>query len=351
MLGKYYYHQIIRKTIVAFGSLFNNIYIYHKDENGSTASEIKVPISYGPIQKFLARIEQKPDLRKRVAITLPRMSFEMNSIRYDGSRKVSTMQTFNTTNISNGNAIQVYMPVPYTIGFELNIITKLNDDMLQIIEQILPYFQPHFNLTVDLVDSIGEKRDIPIIIEGIQMSDNYEGNYEERRNLIYTINFTAKTYLFGPIADSTEGLIKKVQVDYYTSTDKVNSRRELRYTSTPRAIKDYNNDESSFLSQDIDELITQFEVSSTISLEENSYIAIGDEEMFIEKISGNTITVKRGQDGSKIYSHNIGDPINLVNNADSELINYGDDFGFEENLFDFSDGKVYSPTKGIDVEL
>jgi hypothetical protein len=350
MLEKYYYHQIIRKTIVAFGSLFNNIYIKHKDENGNDVSEIKVPIAYGPIQKFLARIEQKPDLRKRVAITLPRISYEMVSIKYDSSRKVSTMQTFNAIT-NNKKPVQVYMPVPYNIGFELNIITKLNDDMLEIIEQILPYFQPHLNLTVDLIDIIGEKRDIPIIIENIEMSDNYEGNYEERRNLIYTINFTAKTYLFGPIADSTEGLIKKVQVDYFTSTDKINARRELRYVSTPRAVKDYNNDESSFLSYDIDENVTEFEVSSTILLQENNYIQIGNEEMYITSITGNNIKVSRSQDKSEISNHYAGDPINLVNYQDSELINYGDDFGFNESIFDFADGKVYSPTKRTDVQL
>ena len=349
MLGTYYYHQIIRKTIIAFGSLFNDIYIQHKDENGNEVSEIKVPIAYGPIQKFLARIEQKPDLRKRVAITLPRMSFEMNSLRYDPGRKVSTVQTFNST---NGNTpVKVYMPVPYNIGMELNIITKINDDMLQIIEQILPYFQPQFNLTIDLVDSIGEKRDIPIIIENIQMSDNYEGDYQERRNLIYTINFTAKTYLFGRIADSTEGLIKKVQVDYYTSTDRVNARRELRYKSTPRAIKDYNNEQTTSLAQNINDLVTEFVVSSTLSLQENTYITIGEEEMYITSISGNTIKVLRGKDNSSISPHYEGDPINVITQEDNELINYGDNFGFNEDIFDFADGKFYSNTKRIDVEL
>jgi hypothetical protein len=349
MLGNYYYHQIIRKTIIAFGSLFNNIYIHHTDESGREVSEMKVPIAYGPIQKFLARIEQKPDLRKRVAITLPRMSYEMNSLSYDSSRKVSTVQTFNSVN--GNNPIKVYMPAPYNIGFELNIITKLNDDMLQIVEQILPHFQPQFNLTIDLVDSIGEKKDIPIIIENIQMNDNYEGNYDERRNLIYTINFTAKTYLFGPIADTTEGLIKKVQLDYYTSTDKVNARRELRYTTTPRAIKDYNNDNITSLAQDINDTITEFNVSSALSLQENTYIMIEDEEMYIKSISGNTISVLRGQDNSLISPHYEGDQINAITQEDDDLIKYGDDFGFNENVFDFADGKIYSNTKGIDVQL
>ena len=128
------------------------------------------------------------------------------------------------------------MPVPYNIGFELSIYTKLNDDALQIVEQILPFFQPSFNLTVDLISSIGEKKDIPIVLDSINMQDDYEGDFSTRRALIYTLRFTAKTYMFGPIAESTEGLIKKVQVDLYSSTDTKSATREMRYTVTPDPI-------------------------------------------------------------------------------------------------------------------
>jgi len=232
MLGNYYYHSIIRKTIIAFGTLFNNIDIKHKDSNNSNISQMKVPISYGPSQKFLAKITQQSQLNKPIAITLPRMSFEMNSISYDPTRKSSIVQTFKTCDDGN-NIKKVFMPVPYNIGFELNILCKLNDDALQIIEQILPYFQPAFNVTVDLVESIGEKRDIPMILENISFQDDYEGDFSTRRALIYTLTFTAKTYLFGPISDSTDGLIRKVQVDLYTGTDTSIAKREMRYTLTP----------------------------------------------------------------------------------------------------------------------
>ena len=231
MLGTYYYHEIIRKTIVSFGTLFNAISIRHDDSSGNTYSELKVPLAYGPSQKFLARLEQQADLNKPVGITLPRMSFEMNSVSYDSSRKTGVTQTFKA---SDGNNVKkVFMPVPYNIGFELNILSKLNDDALQIIEQILPYFQPSFNLTVDLVKSIGEKRDIPIVLDSINFQDDYEGDFSTRRALIYKLGFTAKTYLFGPVAESSEGLIKKVQVDYSANTDTKNSKREVRYTVTP----------------------------------------------------------------------------------------------------------------------
>ena len=235
MLGTYYYHQIIRKTTIAFGTLFNQIYIRHLDASGDTYNEIRVPLAYGPIQKFLARIEQQPDLNKPVAMTLPRLSFEMTSIQYDPTRKANVTQTFKTCD-TGSNIKKVFMPVPYNIGFQLNLISKLQDDALQVTEQILPYFQPSFNLTVDLVDSIGEKKDIPVVLDNVSFTDDYEGDFSSRRILIYTFNFTAKTYLFGPIAESTEGLIKKVQVDYYTSTDRTTSKREMRYTVTPDPI-------------------------------------------------------------------------------------------------------------------
>jgi hypothetical protein len=234
MLGTYYYHHIIRKTIIAFGTVFNQIYIKHQDANDQPYSELRVPLAYGPMQKFLARIQQQGDLNKPVQTTLPRMSFEMTSIRYDPTRKVTVTQSFKASD--GQNLKKVYMPVPYNIGFELSIFTKLNDDTLQIIEQILPYFQPAFTLTVDLVDSIGEKRDIPLNLDDISFKDDYEGDFSERRALIYTLKFTAKTYLFGPIADTTEGLIRKVQVDMYTSTDTVNAKREMRYIAEPDPI-------------------------------------------------------------------------------------------------------------------
>jgi len=233
MLGTYHYHEIIRKTIIAFGTLFNDIHIKHKDET-KVISDMRVPLAYGPTQKFLARLEQQADLNKPVQITLPRMSFEMTSIDYDSSRKTGVTQTFRAV---DGNTMKkVFMPVPYNIGFELSILCKLNDDALQIVEQILPNFQPAFNLTVDLVESIGEKRDIPIVLNSVSFQDDYEGDFSTRRALIYRLQFTAKTYLFGPIADNPEGLIRKVIVDNYADTDRTTAKREMRYTVVPDPI-------------------------------------------------------------------------------------------------------------------
>src|SRR5210317_846967 len=150
MLGSHYYHEIIRKTIISFGTLFNNVLIKHYDKDDQNViDEMRVPLAYAPRQKFLARLTQQSELNKSVAITLPRMSFEMTSLQYDPSRKTGVSQTFKA--LEGENLRKVFMPVPYNIGFELNIYCKLNDDALQIVEQILPYFQPALNVTIDLV--------------------------------------------------------------------------------------------------------------------------------------------------------------------------------------------------------
>ena len=353
MLGTYYYHEIIRKTIIAFGTLFNTIDIKHKKPDGTVHTSVRVPIAYGPVEKFLARLEQKPDLRQRVAITLPRLSFEMGSITYDPQRKVSTMQTFKAqSTVGNKVAKKVFMPVPYNIGFNLGIMTQYNEDALQIIEQILPFFQPSFNLTVDLVSSIGEKRDIPMILDNLTFDDNYASGYEEKRVITHTLNFTAKTFLFGHVPTSSEGLIKKVQVDYAArTTDRKNISRDLRYTATPTATKDYTGDTVTNLSETLDTVKTQFNVVDAASLVEKTYIEVDNEVMFIKKITGNTLLVNRGEYASTIDSHSGGAVVSAINAADDALVeeNLGDDFGFSENRFSFNDGKTFSPTKGVDV--
>ncbi len=240
MLGTYFYHEITRKTVIAFGTLFNNIYVRHEDGAGNDISEMKVPVAYGPRQKFLARIQQQPELNKATQITLPRMSFEISSITYDPTRKSGITQTFKA---KDGEQMKkVFMPVPYNLGFELNILTKLQDDGLQILEQILPFFQPGFTLSVDLVKSIGEKRDIPMVLQSITQQDDYEGDFATRRALIYTLQFTAKTFMFGPIADTPEGLIRKVQLDYYSDSNTRTAKRVQRYTVAAKAKQDYNED-------------------------------------------------------------------------------------------------------------
>ena len=347
MLGQYYYHEILRKTIISFGTIFNDIHIRHRDGAGQESSDIRVPLAYGPMQKFLARLEQQADLNKAAQITLPRMSFETTNIAYDPTRKGGITQTFKAT---DGSKLRkVFMPVPYNVGFELNILVKLNDDALQIIEQILPYFQPSFNVTIDLVNVIGEKRDVPLVLDNISFQDDYEGDFTTRRALIYTLNFTAKTYLFGPVSDSSEGLIKKVQVDYYASVDTENARRELRYSATPQARQDYNNDNTTELKEDLTKAKTRMDVGDTSSLAVDMRIIIDKEIMKIKQIvDANTIVVFRGYD-TIAATHLTGASIDVLTAADDALVEPDDDFGFNGVLETFNDSKSYSPTQQKDI--
>ena len=347
MLGTYFYHEILRKTVIGFGTLFNNIHIRHKTDGGGNFSVMKVPLAYGPMQKFLARIQQQPDLDRETAISLPRISFEMGGIQYDSSRKTGLAQTFLTK--SGTNAKKVYMPVPYNVGFELSIMSKLSDDALQILEQIIPYFQPSFNITVNLVESIGEKKDIPIVLESVNYSDSYEGSFDSRRILIYTLAFTAKTYLFGPVADSPEGLIKKVDVDYYTNTNTVTAKRNVRYSVTPQAKQNYDDDEATVVDGAISKDVTEFNVSASTDLSVNDRIIIDTEIMFIRSINGKKITVFRGYDDTIAAKHEHNASIGVLNTVDDAQIEFGDDFGFNETVSFFTDGKKYSPSQGIDI--
>lgn len=328
---EYFYHEILRSTIVSFGTLFNNISIKHKDESDNTTSVIKVPLAYSPTQKFLARLEQSPNLNKPVQISLPRMSFEFTGLTYDSSRKVTTTQTFvSGLATDKTKPRKTFMPVPYNMSFELAIYTKLNDDMLQIVEQILPYFQPAYSLSVDLVQTIGEKRDIPVVFEGISMQDDYEGNFETRRALIYTLRFTAKTYLFGPITDVSKDIIKKVSIGYIGGDQTSSPSRDLTYSVEPRATKNYTGTVTTTLVGDIDALATTnfIEVVDASDISAETYIVLDSEEMYVESKTGNQLKVTRGSDNTVIAPHVNGTGIKKITTADNVLINIGDDFGF-----------------------
>ncbi len=238
MLGRYYYHQIFRKSIIAFGTLFNNIVVKRKEPGvkvptGKDAIEAyKVPIQYGPYQKYLAIIEAEPDARRQgVQISLPRMSFEIKGLNYDGSRKLTPTQFSRTVpkdaDAKPGTQYSQYLPVPYNLEVELNILAKNQDDGLQIIEQILPSFHPSLNVSIEIIDVTHEERDIAIVLNGVGYTDDYEGDYATRRTLIWTLNFTVKTYLFGPVDTSKD--IRKIVLDY--RTDIVKRSAEVRYTA------------------------------------------------------------------------------------------------------------------------
>ena len=333
---EYFYNEILRRTIIGFGTLFNSLEIRQED------SVVRVPLAYGPTQKFLARIEQSPDLNKPMAITLPRMSFEFTGLTYDPSRKVSTTQTFVAKDKNDGTETKkTFMPVPYNMQFELSIFTKLNDDALQIVEQILPYFQPSYNLTIELVDQIREKRDVPIVLESVTMQDDYEGDFSTRRVLYYTLRFTAKTYLFGPSSSASKDIIKRSTLSYLSGTDTSNTRRELTYSATARALKSYVDNVVTTLASDITATAKTIEVADATGIKADKYIFIGDEELFVRSKTGNKLTVDRGRDNTKPEKHVAGSDVKGIDytettaptfgpiGVDSALIEDGDNFGFD----------------------
>ena len=338
---EYFYNEIFRKTIISFGTLFNDISIKHADSDGNQ-TVAKVPLAYGPIGKFLARLEQSPNLNKSVAMTLPRMSFEFTGLTYDPSRKVTTTQQITVKDPdADTNTKKVFMPVPYNMQFELNIMCKLNDDALQIVEQILPFFQPSYNLTVNLVSAINEKRDIPVVLENVSFQDEYEGDFTSRRVLYYTMRFTAKTYLFGPVSSATSDIVKSVSVRYLAGGAK-STERDVTYSIKPRAVKDYTGDIVTNLTEDIDATQRTFTVDDTTNVKDEFYIVIDNEEMLVKSISSSTskITVERGKDSTLATSHVRGTDIKGIDytdtsdgeGVDSAVIPMGDDFGFSGTI-------------------
>jgi len=204
MFNQVFYHDTIRKYVVLFGTIFNDVYIKKSDGSDITQT-IKIPISYGPKQKFISRLTQDPNLTKPVAIQLPRIGFEMTNISYASERKLPTINKIAVQNSTDPDKLSYqYMPIPYDFDFSLYILVKNANDGTAILEQILPFFTPDWTATLNLDSSMQHRYDIPIILNTVTPEDTYEGNFIERRALTWTLNFTLKGYIFGPTRTSNQ---------------------------------------------------------------------------------------------------------------------------------------------------
>jgi hypothetical protein len=213
MLDQRFYWGTIRKAIVAFGNMFNNITIERKDAAGNVVQLQRVPLAYSPQQKFLAKIKQQPNVdNTNFQVILPRMGFEMVSLDYDPNRKISPMQQSRTINSSTTASAQ-YAPTPYNINVLLYIYAKNQDDGLQIIEQILPYFNPDYNLTIHAIPELSINNDLPIILTSIGFVDDYEGDMTTRRAIMWTLSFVMKLNFYGPV--SKQGIINRVTTNTF----------------------------------------------------------------------------------------------------------------------------------------
>ena len=245
MLGDYFYHESLRKIIIAFGTIFNNIHIHRKDSSGNVVQSIKVPLAYSPKEKFIARLDQQPDLveDRRVAVTLPRMGFEISGISYDPSRKLNRLGTIKKvrSTATDGKIMnKQFNPVPYNISMNLYSFTSSAEGGLQIIEQILPFFQPDYTVTIKAIPSLNIVRDVPIILNNVNYEDTYSGDFTTRRAVVYTLSFTAKTYLYGPI--SQQRVIKETQADMYTDTTGTEKREQRIVVTTDPTNADADDD-------------------------------------------------------------------------------------------------------------
>jgi len=210
MFGTYFYHQTSRKMVVAFGTLFNTIEVRRTNSAGSVIETIKVPLAYGPKEKFLTRISADPNLNPSVALTVPRMGFELTSMSYDAVRKLNTVGR----NVAAGTTglKKQFNPVPYNWDFSLYVYVKNAEDGTQVLEQILPFFTPEFTVTMNLVSSMNEKRDIPLILNSVSSEDTYEGDFASRRSIIWTLSFLMKGFLYPNVTDNAK-VITDVTVD------------------------------------------------------------------------------------------------------------------------------------------
>jgi hypothetical protein len=215
MLGTHFYHERIRKSVAMFGSLFNNIFVLRKNSSNQVISQARVPLSYAPSSSFLDRIRENANLttQTKVAIKLPRMSFEIISFSYDPERQLSKINQFKR-GTGSSTRDKIYTYTPYLIGFQLNVYAKTQDDALQIVEQILPYFSPQYSLTIKpFADYADVREDVPITLNGLTYSDAYEGALDNRRIIQYTLDFTMTANFYGPISETA--IIRKPITDIY----------------------------------------------------------------------------------------------------------------------------------------
>ena len=217
-----FYHGSIRKLVVAFGSLFNNVYIVRSDSENNEQKRIKVPLSYGPKEKFYRKIRELDEAASRNAVEniLPRMSFEITSMIYDTTRKLNSLnKVYSQRNEEDATFSYAYSEVPYNIEFTLNIMNRSIDDGYQILEQVLPYFTPDFTISMNFTE-LDKKIDVPIVLNSVSSNEDYEGDLaDQRRTITHSLTFLAKSYIFGPIR--TSGLIREVNLTFQELTDDV----------------------------------------------------------------------------------------------------------------------------------
>lgn len=232
MFGDHFYHATMRKSVAVFGTLFNNLKVIRKAADGSVLNQIRVPLAYGPKQKFLARLDQETGFDAPMAIKLPRMAFEITSLTIDSTQKLAKRNQvveLHASDVTKKKVIKHFNA--YDIGMSLYIMAKNQDDGLQIVEQILPYFSPEYNVTIKPIDGWNHKQDVAVILNNVAIDDQYEGEFTERRVLIYQLDFTMKMKFYGPTGDSK--IIREINLDFHDKDVTTKLFEEMDFTINP----------------------------------------------------------------------------------------------------------------------
>jgi len=302
MFGNHFYHATLRKSVAIFGTMFNDINVIRLDGTGGVLNQIKVPLAYGPKQKFLSRLDSQTGSDARMAIKLPRMSFEITSLEVDNTQKMAKLTKIEapSSEANKRNTIDVF--TSYNIGMQLNIMAKNQDDGLQIIEQIMPYFQPEYTVTIKPIDDAawaGYKQDVPIVLNSVAIADEYEGDYTSRRVLTYALDFVMKMKFYGPTG--TTGVIKEVNVDFFDKENTANFYEGVNYEITPRTAKSTDTQVASSATPGVN----QYKITTTMD-----YLKVPDN--FVVSVSAPSGTFTQQEDFTASQSGTTGEISNIV---------------------------------------
>lgn len=234
-----FYHFTMRKVVASFGSIFSNIFVVKRDKDGKEVERLKVPLAYGPAERYIVRAQEDPELSRNYAIRLPRMSFEIKSLEYDSNRKLNTLKkNIQALPENPSTVVRQYQGVPYKMTVELSIISKFIDDSNQIIEQILPWFTPAYTVTIRSIPGMNFLDDVAITLNGLNLQDNYEDDWTTRRDVIWTLSFDLKVMFYGPIKQAP--VIQRAIQDIYAANGSLDDpqnllkqSRAIRTTLTP----------------------------------------------------------------------------------------------------------------------
>lgn len=303
MFGTYFYNETIRRSVSIFGTLFNNIKVKKTKSDGTVLTEQLVPISYGPKQKFLQRLAEEPNLSdgNRTQISLPRMAFQVSGFEYDQARQQNKLiRHAKTTLETNGEDRKFqYNPAPYNLNFTLSVLAKNMSDALQITEQILPYFQPEYTVTMKMIDSMSDVRDVPVILNSVSMDDQFEGTFEERRVIEFNLEFTMKLYFFGPVytGDVITNVIEREYIN-----DSVSGQFTTSQINESGLVKEVKHYEPAFSA--VSNAVSN---STTVTFPTaiNSSISVGDEVFYTGNTPNPTISSIASDKLSIVLSANV----------------------------------------------